>query len=291
MARYMHKVCQDVLGEGVADFFLKDTFGVPFYTYGFCYSEVEGVTAYLNDEGHVMLRMSGTGATALSALGLTFNPDQTVWKCTRFDIAHDVPIALDFPAVHDWVVRNSGMKRSVRLVLGRAFTGASLYVGSRSSEKMLRLYDKQAESQSNAPMTRVELEVKGKLADTMYWKAAAHAGYLLSAYDDMIGYNAGGFAAILRDQLGGDAYDIPVLGRKKTNTVAWLEGQVLSAFIKLCRSSHKDAYEVLSCFIEAYDHRVGDEHFAPEALARLISEGYTNMERNSKSGSSAIKKD
>lgn len=44
-------------------------------------------------------------------------------------------------------------------------TGWTVYVGSRTSEKFLRIYDKQAESGLDHPLTRVELECKGDYAE------------------------------------------------------------------------------------------------------------------------------
>lgn len=83
---------------------------------------------------------------------------------TRIDIAVDVPEKIDIETLYgmarnkQWVCKTRTSPKLVRS------TGDTMYVGSRTSEKFMRVYDKQAESGTEFPWTRIELECKSEFA-------------------------------------------------------------------------------------------------------------------------------
>jgi hypothetical protein len=83
---------------------------------------------------------------------------------TRLDIAVDVQQYWFIKNFHDAFMAGEAETdaRKGMLILGGG--GATFYVGSRTSEKYLRIYDKAAESGLDLPLTRVELECKGEFA-------------------------------------------------------------------------------------------------------------------------------
>lgn len=88
-------------------------------------------------------------------------------KCTRIDLAIDV---FDMPELlptikamaerHDW----AGTAHSATTVQSSDGRGLTVYVGSRTSERFVRIYDKAAQTGEGGYWTRIECEVKGDSA-------------------------------------------------------------------------------------------------------------------------------
>lgn len=85
-------------------------------------------------------------------------------RCSRIDIAVDVDAKLPIQGLYQAFLRKQvrTQAKAARLLLEG--DGATLYVGSRTSEQYLRIYDKQAETKGDHPWTRIELECKGSKA-------------------------------------------------------------------------------------------------------------------------------
>lgn len=83
---------------------------------------------------------------------------------TRIDIAIDAYRLLLLGSMKLWLDHGDAETRARdwNLITGR--TGQTLYVGSRTSEKFLRVYDKAAEQKQDGPWYRIELECKGDFA-------------------------------------------------------------------------------------------------------------------------------
>ena len=137
------------------------------YTSALSSDDIKGLSVYQNvqrpDMGiHVVWTGRALAETELFTLMREMQALQA--SVTRIDIAVDVPEHWDIEALYkrgvekDWVCKVKGKPVMVRS------TGDTLYVGSRTSEKFLRVYDKQAEQGADFPWTRVELECKGETA-------------------------------------------------------------------------------------------------------------------------------
>lgn len=113
-------------------------------------------------------------------------------RVTRIDLQTTVQFNqpfLNLGEKHWWEVRNcdkkQGASRSYRKVVG-GDGGYTLYVGSRTSGKMLRVYDKGVQSESLAPglLWRYELELKRPYAgpaSMVFVQSASRAEYILGA--------------------------------------------------------------------------------------------------------------
>lgn len=86
-------------------------------------------------------------------------------RCTRIDLALDVPRTLDFRALYDAVRAGELDTRAKKASIIDSDSGTTVYVGARTSEQYLRVYDKQAQTGGEKPWTRIELECKGRTAN------------------------------------------------------------------------------------------------------------------------------
>jgi hypothetical protein len=87
-------------------------------------------------------------------------------RATRLDLALDVKTDDLFPEdLHCWSLIAQRKATFIETHENRERKGFTLYVGSRKSERFLRVYDKSAESNLSVPnVTRFELELKGSVA-------------------------------------------------------------------------------------------------------------------------------
>lgn len=87
------------------------------------------------------------------------------WRASRVDLCVDIfshADALESLCDTAGSKRDEGFSRKVQVI--RAPTGDSLYVGSRRSPKMLRVYDKGSQMRVDTPWVRFEMEYKGAAA-------------------------------------------------------------------------------------------------------------------------------
>lgn len=83
---------------------------------------------------------------------------------TRIDIAIDIPTEVYWDAFEVHLREGHAVTRARDYQAIRSKNGNTIYVGSRTSEKFLRIYDKAAESGRLDSCTRIELECKGDFA-------------------------------------------------------------------------------------------------------------------------------
>lgn len=170
---------------------------------------------------------------------------------TRIDFAIDVFAQVDIMAVKEAVDTQQASThfRTTALVESKtagALTGRTLYLGSRSSDSLVRVYDKAKQAGlPNVEWTRIELECKGRQADKL---ALAIMEY---------GIQAGGSAALRRlivsdvpwfdRAVGGpDGVTILSVGRKETNHERWVRSFLLPQAIKAIENDEADARRILA---------------------------------------------
>lgn len=160
-------------------------------------------------------------------------------RVTRLDVALDVGTSFDFRGLYD--AGRAGLldTKARKCSVIEADSGTTVYIGSRSSESMLRVYDKAAEASLASPMTRIELEIKGQ-------KANAVAQYLIK-------HGLGNIPAIIRafcdwptDEKWRQIFmSVPKLGlskpEKTTDREKWIREQLRPA---LTRAMREDSSEV-----------------------------------------------
>lgn len=268
--RRLHSVVLDVRKDN-----RRKTKGLvqPMKAYGYTGLCYRGVTVAYNPVKHRILE---------TVAGETFGyslPDG-VQACTinRVDLAVDVTLGVfssDSAAVERVETEIASIRQEyVRLhaggkgVWGRrkitsvstAFGGTTLYVGSRASERFLRIYNKAAElrdidrSPTLEAVMRIELELTGRLVRELdvegYLVSGAlhdlifdHAGRLLSEYEiELVGYPVIGVTT-RRD-----------LRPKEEKTLAWVRSTVMPSLIRLARSGFADELQAMGLIlIDAVD--------------------------------------
>lgn len=157
---------------------------------------------------------------------------------TRLDIAIDI---FDDGYLARTIARdviNGKMKfgrRKATVVMGEGNEGGTtVYVGSRTSPKMLRIYDKNAESNGEIKATRLEFELKAEAAHAAHRIMRAFNGYLkasqlftglLLEFGDWERYKA------IMDLCYGDVTTLSIPKRERLlDKKAWLTRQVLPTF-------------------------------------------------------------
>lgn len=206
-----------------------------------------------NDERHYMTQSSGEFATEWAARILPAG----VSNCTRLDI--QVTIEYDEPhnssATKD-VLKFAGIPMSVSSI--SSDTGDTTYIGSRTSERMMRIYQK------GKGLIRFEWEFKGGVA-AQYWQFLHdNKEHLFSAMAAVWVAETRNWLEPYREYILGLAYAydgaiIQASGmsaprattvRRETKTQKWLRGPVESAIVKMIQSHDPDSQEWVKKWIE-----------------------------------------
>ena len=83
---------------------------------------------------------------------------------TRIDIATDVRGISDPEDIYQSLLIGTAKTRAQKFNLITGTQGKTCYVGSRESERFLRVYDKAAQTKTEGNWTRIEMECKGRQA-------------------------------------------------------------------------------------------------------------------------------
>lgn len=110
--------------------------------------------------------------------------------------------------------------RSYRIIEDGRLGGQTLYLGSPTSEKMIRMYDKAAEQKQAGDWLRVESQLTGGLADRAAKAVLDHGigAVATGVIDDFVQWDEQGWKAIISGVVAG----IDPSARKLTNTRRWL---------------------------------------------------------------------
>jgi len=155
----------------------------------------------------------------------------------RIDIALDVHYPFWAKMMYDDLENGAVITQAKSHQLITSNTGWTIYVGSRTSEKFLRIYDKQAEAGLNHPLTRIELECKNDYAEG------------IAQHIDQEGYNQ--FPAIIKgfcdfpeyapwvEHLASPTLSAGIPKKEKTSdTKRWLMESVAPALAKVMAHDH-----------------------------------------------------
>lgn len=160
-------------------------------------------------------------------------------KCTRIDLAIDVFDDPSFlPQIRGMADNNefSGTARSATIVSSSDGAGLTVYMGSRTSQRFVRIYNKAAQTGTDRPWVRIECEVKSDSA-----RAVARA---------ILGVGVGGISLVAKSVIQrvcsfpspawekvfeGGTIPIGTPKIEERQTEAWLLGQVTSAIVKFER--------------------------------------------------------
>lgn len=149
---------------------------------------------------------------------------------TRLDVAVDTDAEMDARGLKEQILQGVAVTRVLSVPTLVEGSGETLYVGSRKSEKLLRIYDKAAEQKIEGSWWRIELQLRGD--------AARKAGGILSGEGfDAIPGLIRGFCHFPNSEawlkaLGDGSTKLIPSQAKRTNTRDWLLGQVAETMAK-----------------------------------------------------------
>ena len=209
----------------------------------------------LTGEDLLTMRRAGVDDDKL-AKWIDANEDLNV---PRLDIAVDTRNAALTPAKFyaAWQQGKLSTKaRKITRVQGRTedqrAAGYTVYVGSRQSEKFLRIYDKNAEQKAKGKevdlpdelWTRIEIELKGGMAVNALRHIAQHgissAGWVIAQFCDWAGN------AVWQDLKSGNIAPDLSVGRKETDHETWLRKVVFPNFEKALRTGNDRALRIVA---------------------------------------------
>lgn len=124
-------------------------------------------TAKQHDKHHYLIQISGGMAhTITSDLGLMMTLGDPSFYCTRLDLQKtlDLPEWWNVRDVVDSIKTMDTGKTPDTLSFIESTTGETVYVGSRTSDKFIRIYTKSLDRD----YLRLEYEIKGSLARSIY---------------------------------------------------------------------------------------------------------------------------
>lgn len=196
--------------------------------------------------GHIMYgsRQDGALVKLTSALahekGMLFSPDAV--HCTRIDL--QVTAELTYPRP-DFINRSyenvvlhktSNGRPPAAAHLRGSDGGQTLYVGSRSSMRYFRLYDKGVETGTDVPgkLLRWELEVKDVLADQAVAMLAGSADALRSTLGVVGSFCSDrGVPVLWTIPPLEEKFQIPRIAQEDAGSLRWLQGPVASVVARL----------------------------------------------------------
>ena len=180
-------------------------------------------------------------------------------KITRLDLAIDVmDVPIDIPALKNSprIEGNGGTARKGSIIQGDD-GGVTAYIGSRKSDKFLRIYDKAIESGNiGRAWTRFELEIKGdnaKVASVEFANldVGQHDKYIKGVMRAMFNPDH----ALYQELMNAEAIQIPTVLNTDDNTLEWLLNSVAKTLAKtIIRRSDVDVSRLFLDAVEANFH-------------------------------------
>lgn len=184
------------------------------------------------------------------------------WSMKRIDVACDIfdsggrPIDI-YKAWHAKRLNTTAQKLTLIQNMNQGgINGETVYIGSRSSDKLLRVYDKAAERGTEADWLRCELELK-------HGHAAAFADAIPQA--GVVGAARAYLRSMIRESAvtwfedifaNAEIVGIQALGRKETDFERWFYKIVVPANERALRTGIPGALEILQSMVERYSKGV-----------------------------------
>ncbi len=208
------------------------------------------------------------GKTIAALMDAGVSPvDILVWHterghtCTRLDLAVDVRNSESFLqdiADATFTGDYTGNARSANIVHSPTDGGMTIYMGSRQSEKFVRIYDKGVETGQGGLWTRCEVELKGdtarRVAKTIFDGRNGDVSQVAqSVIQTVCKFKTDGWLLAFN----GLPIDIEQPQPKEPDTEKWLLTQVVSAIAKFERQ-HPDR-QILRRMAEAVDDMLSGE--------------------------------
>lgn len=221
------------------------------YRWQFVSVEKPGLRVMISPRNHDMgvhVQFAGSALAGESVLERLQFALEVGGNVTRIDIAVDVAQRWNIRAMYDQVVDGAVITRAKKPAYVEGETGATCYVGSRTSEKYLRVYDKGGQMKSGRPWTRVELECKGgfaqRIANYVYQEGLGSIPQVIRGFCDWTSFPA--WNDVMNSNI--DRVSLPQPERS-SNTRGWLLEIVAPALAKYAAANP----EFLSQFVTRVD--------------------------------------
>lgn len=169
---------------------------------------------------------------------------------SRIDIACDICERVDIGALYNYITAQPsaiGGRRTMYISDNEGGSGA--YIGSPSSDRRVRVYDKAAQLGAPGARTRVELVVRGRRAHEAGRTIRTHgiAAYYRSHIVDMMRIDDTWYQQVTT----GETAPLDPLGRRETDSIRWLIEQVLPTFTRALASHDPRAVALRRLYEEA----------------------------------------
>lgn len=226
--------------------------GKPKRFYPFVFTEsVTGATVHISDEimtQGVMLVFSGeTLARIEDRKFLLERAMLQGWKVTRIDLAVDViGEGLTVEEVASEYEKANGANKKRTWSRFHSPTGETLYIGSRKSARMMRLYDKGMQQKSSLDWKRFEIEYKEYAAPIAAERFLLDERFIFSEVLDMLKTPDTNTHANFAELAQG--YEPEGIAAPKTvsKRCLWFKTQVMSAFERIVLDDPLEALECLA---------------------------------------------
>jgi len=230
----------------------------PFYEFTFRDDDYK-IDAFMSLDGETqgwMIRLGG------EALRMQPYPAQIIaaakragCRITRLDVAFDfIGCEETTDAVYAAYEGRQKAGRTLKTQVIYSSTGTTFYLGSRSSERMLRIYDKGRQQGLDVTWTRIELELKGALANLNAEAIASDQRIAAAMITDILPLRGMRIVDTLADYADGADVEVVRARVPESDTVRWFRTQVLAAFKNLLKRDYAAALSVL----EEYEAAVRD---------------------------------
>jgi len=160
--------------------------------------------------------------------------------CKRIDIALDgKDSGLDIKRLYRMLTKNTiAITKSKQYNLITGSSGDTLYIGSRTSEQFMRIYDKAAEQHQDGDWKRIELELKGSRAIEVARQYAINGEVAMVDQGKALIKGFANFPDEVWQELTGDL--VAMIGKSKDetpDTYKWLLTQVAPTMARYMNST------------------------------------------------------
>lgn len=229
---------------GIETVSLEPMVGTGFYPYQFRATDPGLIISVPKDMGKQGIKVEFSGAWDHADLPhrlILHNALMHEWNVTRIDVAVDL---FETGIKPRWIFHlyehlHVGSETQPKYFPGKK--GATVYIGSRESDRMLRIYDKGAEQGVDTDWLRVEGEYKGKLAKVVAEQFLANPGTVVEDMRNKLDLPLYALDIFLERLASGEHAKIKSPVKAKSDRERWLYEQVLPALRTLAYTDYDAA--------------------------------------------------
>lgn len=180
---------------------------------------------------------------------------QMGYRATRIDLAIDVhDSGMDITKMYRQLKNGKATSGSTKINLIEGIDGGcTLYIGSRQSERMIRIYDKAAEQSIPGDWKRIEIELKGEVARGLGTRLATLTENQLGSVAKGILQSMVCFPGELWQHIIADnaPFGLTVSHKQSDNLKGWLADQVAPAIARyLLQGGDHDILDQLAYLVD-----------------------------------------